>query len=430
LSVEQELTIGDESWIGSLANIGALVGTIISWFLTKFMSVRHGLLVASFGTILGWALLFISAQTEYLGLLKIGLVILGLSCGLSNPMSSIYITEIAGQGNKGMVSSMQCFNLTFGILLTNVIGSLTGWYLTSITLGAMNIAITGSLFFLVISPYELGRKGRAAEIPRILSKLRRKTVQEVEDETQSIIQDLRKVNKEEKVLDKMKRIDGKNLLIVLVVFSMTQFSGINVLTSYMVDIFSSIQIGEFTLVLITGLAEMFFSFLQMIIADKLGRKTFLLSSLFGCGVTTLVFAAIFWKSQQEEKVLDETIEAILGNSAFHIMTLIIYFFAYNIGLGPVKYILISELFPPEDMKLMAGACHTWYWVATFVCNKMFFYLVDSYGLANIFLSISVLMAINFLFTCLAVPETRKKKEKSNKSFCNGGYQGEKKISET
>ena len=62
------------------------------------------------------------------------------------------------------------------------------WYLTSITLGAMNIAITGSLFFLVISPYELGRKGRAAEIPRILSKLRGKTVQEVEDETQSIIQ--------------------------------------------------------------------------------------------------------------------------------------------------------------------------------------------------------------------------------------------------
>ena len=57
-----------------------------------------------------------------------------------------------------------------------------------------------------------------------------------------LIQDLRKVNKEEKVLDKMKRIDGKNLLIVLVVFSMTQFSGINVLTSYMVDIFSSIQV--------------------------------------------------------------------------------------------------------------------------------------------------------------------------------------------
>ena len=59
--------------------------------------------------------------------LKIGLLVLGLSCGLSNPMSSIYITEIAGQDNKGMASSMFNFNLTFGVLLTNTIGSLTGY---------------------------------------------------------------------------------------------------------------------------------------------------------------------------------------------------------------------------------------------------------------------------------------------------------------
>ena len=66
-------------------------------------------------------------QTEYLEFVKLGLVVLGVSCGLSNPMSSIYITEIAGLDNKGMVSSMFNFNLTLGILVTNVIGSLTGY---------------------------------------------------------------------------------------------------------------------------------------------------------------------------------------------------------------------------------------------------------------------------------------------------------------
>ena len=44
---------------------------------------------------------------------------------------------------------------------------------------------------------------------------------------------------------------------------------------------------------IPSYAKYFFIFL---------RKTFLLSSLFGCVVTTLGFAAIFWKSQTEEKV--------------------------------------------------------------------------------------------------------------------------------
>merc|ERR1719300_1585158 len=116
-------------------------------------------------------------------------------------MSSIYITEIAGQDNKGMVSSMFNFNLTFGILLTNVIGSLTGWYITSITLAVMNIAITVSLFFLITSPYEIGRKGNFTEIPAILAKLRGKTIQEVQNETQLIIQDLQKVANEHKFLE-------------------------------------------------------------------------------------------------------------------------------------------------------------------------------------------------------------------------------------
>ena len=65
-------------------------------------------------------------QASCLPLIYPGLLVLGLSCGLSNPLSAIYITEIAGMANKGIVTSMFNFNLTFGILLTNVVGSLAG----------------------------------------------------------------------------------------------------------------------------------------------------------------------------------------------------------------------------------------------------------------------------------------------------------------
>ena len=104
----------------------------------------------------------------------------------------------------------------------------------------------------------MGRKGNFTEIPAILAKLRGKTIQEVQNETQLIIQDLQKVANEHKFLEKVKLIDGKNVLIVLVVFLMTQLSGVNVLTSYMVDIFSSVQgslrliIGFFTILLTFG----------------------------------------------------------------------------------------------------------------------------------------------------------------------------------
>ena len=58
--------------------------------------------------------------------LKIGLIICGAACGLSNPLSSIYISEIFGQSNKGRVTSAFNFNFALGIFLANVIGSLLG----------------------------------------------------------------------------------------------------------------------------------------------------------------------------------------------------------------------------------------------------------------------------------------------------------------
>ena len=69
-----------------------------------------------------------------------------------------------------------------------------------------------------------------------------------------------------------------------------------------------------------------------------------------------------------------------------------------------------ELFLPEEQKTVAGLCHTWYWVSGFACVKVFLYLVNMFGLTNIFLSISVLMLVNMMFTVLIVPETRKQKD--------------------
>ena len=138
----QELGIDETSWFGSLASVGALVGTSVSWIVTRWLSSRQGLILCSSGLLTGWALIFSAAQVwdssqqtdnhhanfqaSCLPLIYPGLLVLGLSCGLSNPLSAIYITEIAGMANKGIVTSMFNFNLTFGILLTNVVGSLAG----------------------------------------------------------------------------------------------------------------------------------------------------------------------------------------------------------------------------------------------------------------------------------------------------------------
>ena len=135
----------------------------------------------------------------------------------------------------------------------------------------MNIAITLSLYLLITTPYEAGKKKQFTDIPRILAKLRNKSAddEEVENEAKAVMKSFQV--QEESNYNPLKSVNYKNVVKILVVFLMTQLSGVNVLTSYVVDIFGSVQIEEVTLVLITGMAEMVFSFLQMIIADKLGR---------------------------------------------------------------------------------------------------------------------------------------------------------------
>ena len=128
------------TWLGSVSSVGALAGTLASFLFTcTQVAARRGLHLCSGAMVLGWGMATIAAQVlvlswvqskprplsqaEYLLLLQLGLLVMGAACGLASPLASLYIAEVAGSSNKGVVSSMINFNTTFGILLTNIVGS-------------------------------------------------------------------------------------------------------------------------------------------------------------------------------------------------------------------------------------------------------------------------------------------------------------------
>ena len=86
---------------------------------------------------------------------------------------------------------------------------------------------------------------------------------------------------------------------------------------------------------------------------------------------------------------------------------------FNVEESLVSKYFSSELFLPEEQKIVAGLCYTWNWISSFAVGKVFLYLVEMFGLTNIFLSISVLLVLNMVFTVLAIPETRKKKDEES-----------------
>lgn len=421
-SQEYPVSLEEQSWIGSSASVGALIGTLLSRVLAKQIGSRRGLIICGFASVAGWVLIFLSSIFSLYAIYP-GLFLLGWSCGLSNPLSSIYVSEIAGSGNKGMVTSIFNFNITFGVLFTNILGSLTGWFFSSLTMMLLHTVILCAMFLLIPSPYELARANKEEKVIEALAKLRNAAAEDVVPEAKFISKDVEDemTTHKSNILNTMKNLNKtslKNLGIVLIVVSMTHLSGCTVITTYVVDIFSSSSISEVVLVLVTGFSEMGFSFLQMVIADKLGRKTFLILSTIGCSLSTLTFAAIFWKIKNSEYTFlifgSPILDTILSSNMFLVFCLIVYFLSFNIGLGPIKHTLISELFSPGEQETLAGICHTWYWVLSFIAVKMFHMLFINFGLVIIFIIISIICLGSAVFTFLCVPETRIKPE--NRDF--------------
>ena len=108
--------------------------------------------------------------------------------------------------------------------------------------------------------------------------------------------------------------------------------------------------------------------------------------------------------------------AIVANKFYIFSCLLLFFFSYNTGLGPVRHILLSEMFSPEDLKIVAGLCNASDWMTAAILNKAFPYFVLKFGLTTMFLSLAVMMIVGMVFTKLFVPETRKKEEPVKDDF--------------
>jgi len=413
-SNDGSLSIEWQSWIGSTGYIGAFIGTIISILMPKCIGARHVLIFCGGTSFIGWTIVFISSSFS-LVLIYPGLFLVGWSCGFSCPMTSIYVSELAGGGNKGMVTSIFNLNLTIGILFTNILGVLISWSHSSLTITLVHAVLFLALFTLIQSPNELARNEKSAKMVEVLKKLRN-TNDDVIKEAQNItkaVEDDKIVLKKDHInyMKPMDKAKFKKWGVILTVFSLSHLSGINVISTFLLDTFSSTDISDFTLVFVASLAEMIFSFFQMIIADRLGRKTFLVISCIGTSLATAAFAAIFWNFDNEREKISflgsNLLEDILSSNIFLVCCLTAYYLSVTIGTGPVKYTLLSEMFTPTEQKTIAGICHTWFWLFGFFVVKIFHLMMEKFGLVVIFISISAINMGSILFIIVCVPETRK-----------------------
>ncbi len=369
--------------------------------------------------ILAVALLFVlgalgSALAPSLPVLLAARAVVGVAIGVASMLTPLYLSEVAPKEKRGAIVSLNQFCITFGILVSY----LADFGLTDVAnnwrwmlgLGMVPGAILFiGMLILPESPRWLAGQGRSEEARAALVRMRDGSVDaELADLRTDTTREGRAVP-----WSALWAPSARRPLIVgvsLAVFQ--QVTGINTVIYYAPGIFSSAGLSSTSVSILAtagvGLVNVVMTVVAMSLMDRAGRRPLLLWGLAGMIVMLLVLAGGF----------------ALGTkgvvSYITVASVAVYVGFFAIGLGPVFWLLIAEIFPLAVRGRGMSIATVANWGSNFVVTLVFPKLVAALGSSAAFLTFAVLSIGAWIYTYSAVPETKGRSLEEIEAQLEGG----------
>ena len=199
--------------------------------------------------------------------------------------------------------------------------------------------------------------------------------------------------------------EGTDLSVPLIVglglATFQQVTGINTVMYYSPTIFKFAGINGVGPAILAGagLAMVMWCFhvLAIFLLDRVGRRPLLLIGIAGQVVGLAVLGAAF----QFQQVAS-------FKSAIAIIGLVIYVASFAVGLGPIFWLLISEIYPLKFRGAAMSAVTVTNWGMNMAVAVTFLTMVDLIGNAGTFWVYGVIAVGAWLFCYRLVPETKGK----------------------
>ena len=189
---------------------------------------------------------------------------------------------------------------------------------------------------------------------------------------------------------------GRVLLLGLVVAVFQQWCGTNVIFNYAQEIFVGAGFdvdGMFINIVITGIANVVFTFVALYTIEKWGRRTLMLIGAGGLGLIYFILGACYFAGLTGILMVALVVAAIS---------------VYAMTLGPVTWTLLAELFPHRIRGIAMATCTFALWVGCCTLTFSFPSMNAALGSSGTFWTYAAICVAAFVFLWRRCPETKGK----------------------
>eukprot|EP00592_Proboscia_alata_P003378 CAMPEP_0194366980 /NCGR_PEP_ID=MMETSP0174-20130528/15108_1 /TAXON_ID=216777 /ORGANISM="Proboscia alata, Strain PI-D3" /LENGTH=653 /DNA_ID=CAMNT_0039142523 /DNA_START=90 /DNA_END=2051 /DNA_ORIENTATION=+ len=381
--------------------VGAPFGAGLGGNLADSLGRRRALLLETWLFLLGGLI-----QTCALDMYSIivGRVIIGVASGLVSVLVPIYLGELAPPTLRGALGTLTQFSFVIGVLSSYLIAlpCASLWRVMFAVTPFMCVIQLAAFSFLVESPmWLLGRDHKSKRARFIIKKLRGcQHDHEVETEVKLYIsagkaQSFEEHSNKQSVLLEMLNNDKLRFLLTssLILQISQQFCGINAVFYYSTLFLESYKgladnslISTATIGAINVIATMF----AVILMDIYGRRTLILWSSGG-----MFLSCVF------------IVLSLLGyfSNSITLLAINAYVFFFAIGLGPIPWLIIAEMFDAKYVPTAMSVAFQLNWACNFAVGLAFPYMIKhlqefSFG------PFAVVLLLTFFFAMCYLPETQ------------------------
>lgn len=350
-----------------------------------------------------WLLLaFAATETE----LYVARVIVGIAAAGAFALCSIYVRDIASDAIRGSLTALVMTFVTAGVLCSYILGWLASYRVAALVSAVGPLLFAAGFMTLPENPWFLLARGKTEEARQSLQWFR--GGDDVEEELSSITAKIklqRQLAEDEPVgLSDLfaTRANRKAFLIAMVLCTNQHASGVFAMLTYTETIFreagSSIEPSLSSIVV--GAVLCAANYVSSLLVDRAGRRCLLLVSDVAVAAATAMLGAYFYA----KNVHGPDMVSHLG--WLPLVCLSVFVVGISLGLYPVPYVLLAELFAPRIRAMASSIGIAVTWLLPFVMAKFFPSMVAALGEHGCYWFFSACCIAGTVFIVVAVPETK------------------------